>query len=418
MQSLHPIFWRAILGALVIASGIASAAPETTSARLTSVVAQAPAMQAARLRVDAARARLGAAGKFPDPRVEGMASRASNSMEGSWPKYEARLQQPLPKAGERGADKDRARAAVAMAEADFAMMAGEMAADTMMAVAEAEAANAKAALLDAQIERIQQVLASVEARIASGQGRVADRLALQSRAASMRLMAGKERLMAKDSQCDARARLGLAPKQPLPAFAIPDIARVTHEGSPAARQAIAKSDEAAAMLKMARASAKPMTAIGIQASRELMPTGNEDMVGIALMMEIPWNSRRYARADEAAAAADQAAASADNDVAGFKLEAAIARVDRAARLAGTARRLATETSARLDAEYAGLVRAAAASGAMGADSTVLMILEILEKQADTQWQVIEADAAHRAAAADLWKYTTLIAPPTATPDRT
>ena len=334
-----------------------------------------------------------------------MASRANNNMQGSWPKWEARLQQPLPKAGERAADRERATAAVAMAVADYEVMASEMAADTAMAMAEADAATARAALLDEQVARINRVLASVEARIAAGQGRAADRLALQSRAASMRLMAEKERRMAADAADSIRSLLGLGPEQALPAFAVPLFARIAPASVPAARLAAAKAAEAAAMAKMAKASANPMTAIGFQASREEMPLDTEDMVGIAFMMEIPWHSRRYARADEMAAVADEAAARAEGTAAEQRAATAVARVERAGRVAETARRLAGETRARLDAEYEALVRSTSAASGMAGESAVLMILEILEKQADAQLQVIDAEAAMRSAQAGLWKYS-------------
>lgn len=75
-----------------------------------------------------------------------------------------------------------------MSEADYALMVGEMAADTAMALAETEGANARIRLLETQVSRLDAVLRSIEARLASGGGRLADRLTVQSRVASMQLI--------------------------------------------------------------------------------------------------------------------------------------------------------------------------------------------------------------------------------------
>ncbi len=382
-----------------------SNAPPPAAALIISV-GQAPSLRAARARAEAARERTASAGRFPDPQLEAAYSRESVPLGEEYPIWEVTLSQPLPKAGERAADRDRAAAVVSMAEADYAVMAGEMAADTAMALADADAARARATLLARQIERTERVLAVVDSRVSTGSARVADRLTLQTRIASMRLMIEKDTRMADDALSDVRGRLGLPPAAALPAFSVPAPAEIDLGTVPLLRLADAKSSEARAMARMARASARPMTAVGLRIEREEQRIGNMDTIGVVFMTELPFRSRGYARAETRAALAEETAALADAESARHRARSALSRVERAERLAATARRLAGETSARLDAEYDSLIRSAGtnASGMAGGETPVLMVLEILERQADTELQVVEADYAARSARAELWRH--------------
>lgn len=369
---------------------------------LVVAVAEAPALRAAKARAEAARARVASAGRLADPELEAMYSRAREPMGEDYPMWELSLRQPLPKAGERTADRDRAAAVVSMSEADYAVMAGELSAEVAAALAEAEAAQTRAALFARQLERTEQILAAIDSRLASGSGRVADRLALQSRVASLRLMVEQETRMADDALAEVRGLLGLAPETPLPPYSAPASSEIDSDALPALRLASAKADEARAMIRMARASARPMTSVGLRFEREEMSIGNMDTVGIAFMTELPFRSRGYARAEQRAARADEAAAQAEAESARHRARAALSRAERAERLAATARRLAEQTATRLDAEYDSLVRSAGTG--MGGETSVLMVLEILERQTETKLQIIEAEAAARVARAELWRH--------------
>lgn len=402
----HPVLLLLFALALGIAPGVARAqAPGKPQAApvLEVAVAAAPTLTAARARVEAARARFDASGRLPDPELEVMASR-SDMPDDNTTMWELNLRQPLAKAGERAADRRRARAAVAMAEAEFAMLAGETAMDVAMAQAEGAAAERRIALLEAQVARMESVLASVDSRLAAGAGRLADRLTVQTRIASMRLMIEEERRMDGDARSEIAARLGAAAAGSLPGFAAPapEVLEAAH--APATRLAEARASEADAMKAMARAGGRPMTAVGVRLEREQTRMGNEDVAGLAFMTEIPWRSRRYARAEERAANAEVAAARADGVSARLRIEAAIARAERAARLAATARELGRETRARLDAEFEALLGSSAAGGAMAGESAVLMIVEILEKVTETELQVINAEAQADVARAALWPH--------------
>jgi hypothetical protein len=395
--------WLALLVALPAGVDAQQASLPNEQVDLLRAVASAPALNAASRRTTAARERVDASGRLPDVEVEGMGSRMVGPMGERATMWEVNVRQPLPKRGERAADRERARAAVSMSDADYALMAGEMAADTTMALAEAEGANARIRLLETQVGRLDAVLRSIEARIASGGGRLADRLTVQSRVASMQLMIEEERLMAADALAEARGRLGLSPEAPLPAFAAPTARDIKADEAAVVRLAAARTDEANAMMKMARASANPMTSVGVRFENERRAMGDENTLGVAFMSEIPWRSRRYARAEVRAAEAERGAAQTDATAARYRISAAVTRVDRAERLAATARRLSSETLARLNAEFDSMIRTAGVSTPMG-ESTILQTVEILEKSTDTEIQVIRADTAVRTARAELWRY--------------
>jgi outer membrane protein TolC len=396
---------RLLIACGVLAGSLVSAGePEAARASFLRAIAEAPALGAAYRRTDAARERTASAGRLADPEVEGMGSRKVGPMNERSTMWEVNVRQPLTKPGERTADRERARALVAMAEADYAVMAGEIAADTAMALAEADGARQRIRYLEAQVGRLDSVFRSLEARLAAGStGRMADRLTVQTRIAALQLTIEEEQAMAADALAAARGRLGLRPDAPLPEFAAPTVAEIKIDEAAALRLAAARSDEARAMIKVARASASPMTAVGVRFENERTAMGDENTLGLAFSSEIPWRGRRYARAEVRAAEADRAAAETDGTAARYRISAALTRVQRAERLAETARRLSGETRARLDAEYDSLVRSAGVASS-GADSSILQLVELLEKSADTELRIVRADTAVQTARAELWRY--------------
>ncbi|MFM9081836.1 MAG: TolC family protein, partial [Opitutaceae bacterium] len=154
---------RALL--LAFAAAVSAAGATEGPAPLLSAVARTPALEAARRRIDAAQTRAGAAGRLADPEVEAMASRVNGgSMGDDRSMWVFNLRQPLPRRGERAADRERATAAVSMAEADLALIAGETTADAAMALAEAEGARTRLSLLEIQHRRLGAALSSLDAR--------------------------------------------------------------------------------------------------------------------------------------------------------------------------------------------------------------------------------------------------------------
>ncbi len=397
---------RALLLALAAVAPAAgfSADPEALLAAAT----RAPAVEAARRRIDAAQARLSAAGRLADPQVEAMGSRVNGRPAGDdRSMWELNVRQPLPRRGERAADRDRATAAISMAEAEFAFAAGEAAAEVAVALAEAEGARARAALIDTQQRRLGAVLASLDARLAAGASvRLADRLTLQTRAAALELSLEEARRTAADAEAAARSRLSLAPDAPLPVLSMPDPASIRAQESPGVALAEARAAEASAMGRVARAGAAPMTSVGLRLERERGAAGSQDTIGVAFASDLPFRARDYARAGGRAAEAERASARADAESARQRVTNALGRAERAERFAETARRLTNETQLRLEAEHDALNRAVsvgAASG-MAGESAVLHAVDILDRTTETQLRIIEAETAARISRAELWRH--------------
>jgi outer membrane protein TolC len=402
---------RSLVSVAAVVSVAALGQPAPT---LLEAVAGSPTLAAARKRIDAARARIDAAGRFADPEVEAARSRVS-ALENR-DMWELNVRQPLPRRGERAADRDRAGAAVGMAEAEYALAAGDLAADVAVALAEAEAADARGRLVETQLTRVNALLQSIEARLASGaSARIADRLTVQSRVATLQLALETARRDAADAAAGARGRLGLPPSAPLPEYAAPALSEVSTLDAAALELANARVAEADANGRVARASSNPATSVGLRLERERFNLGNEDTIGLAFSSEIPWRTKRYARAEVRAAEADRAAAQADAVAARYRISSTLARAERAERLAATARRLSNETQSRLAVEHDALSRAVSVgTGGMGGESAVLHAVDILDKAIETQLQVIDAETTARAARAELWRFVSarrLLAPP-------
>ena len=145
-----------------------------------------------------------------------------------------------------------------------------------------------------------------------------------------------------------------------------------------------------------------MTSVGVRFEQERRSMGNDNTLGLALSTDLPFRSRGYARADARAAEAERSAALADADSVRHRIEATLRRVQRAEHLAGIAHRVSRETVDRLEAEYESMLRAA--STGSGQASTVLEVVELLEKTTEAEIQIIRADTAVRTARAELWRF--------------
>jgi outer membrane protein TolC len=239
----------AVLTAFTTLTPAAHAQPSAAASSLLDTVTRAPQLAAAAKRIDAARARTESSGRLADPEVEAMRSRVNDPMGDNRTMWEFNVRQPLPKRGERAADRERSSAVVSMAEADYAMNVGDVAADLAMALAEADGADARAALLTTQLARLDAALDTVQARLASGvTTRLADRLTIQSRVASLQLQFEQTQRTAADARATARGRLGLTPDAPLPAFSAPATTEINPADAATVAVATARIAEANAMV--------------------------------------------------------------------------------------------------------------------------------------------------------------------------
>ena len=372
------------------------AAPVTFLDRL----AEAPAVQAARQRVHAAHRGEGAAGRLADPMLSAGLSQRSTAAE-AWPIYEVMVEQALPRWGERDARRMKALAESGFMAAELQDVLGETAAEVASMIAEAEAARAKTTLLEGQITRASTLKASLDARIASGSAGLGEQLAVQSRIAALTVERDTSRRQVADAEEEVRARLGLEVNEALPSFAAPVATAVDPERIPGVLLARAKGGESAAMLQEAQASRSPETSIGLRYEREEVPTEPMDTIGLQVRVSLPvWRGasddlEESARFRQRAARRDEAAARA-------KARSLVGRAERAATVAASARAAAQSTQGRLDAEYASLIRTAAIQG-----TGLMPVLEVLDRLGEAEFQVIEAEAAARQAAASLWR----LAPP-------
>lgn len=361
----------------------------------------APAVLAAQERITAARRAEGAAGRLPDPMLGAGLSRTSTAMD-SWPMYGVAIEQPLPRWGERAAERAQAGAESAASVAELMDVLGETAAEVATLLAEAGSARARSALVDAQISRSSSVRAAAESRVASGTGSSAELLAVTSRLAALAVERATLQREAVDAEEEARGRLGLPATAPLPPFAAPDHAAIVADRVPGILAARAREAGAAAMFEAARATRHPETAVGLRYEREEQPGDPMDTVGIEFRVSLPvWQGA--SRDLELAASARQRAARRDEAGWRFRIRTVLGRAERAAEVAAAARTAARDTAGRLDAEYAAVIRAAAVQGGVG----LVQALDILDRLAEAERQVIEAEAAARLAEAGLWR----LAPP-------
>lgn len=362
-------------------------------------LASAPVIQAAQERVLAARRSANAAGRLPDPMLGGGYSRRSSTMD-RWPMYEAMLEQPLPRWGERDAMRAKAAAETAMSEAELLDMLGETAAEVAAMLAEAEAARARLALTEAQINRVNALQATIAARVAAGTSGIAEQLGVKSRLAALIVERDTMQRMVADAEQDVRGRLGMTATMPLPPFTAPDRTSLTLDRVPGVLAAQAKTADADAMFREARASRYPETSIGLSYEREEVPEDPMNTIGLTFRISLPVWQNASSHLEESASARRRAA---QRDAAGwqYRAQSLLGRAERASTVAATARKAAQDTKARLDVEYDAMIRAAAVQNG----TNLIAVLEVLDRVSDAERMVIEAEAAAHQAGASLWRLT-------------
>lgn len=391
---------------IVVALGVSLLGAEESSASATRTafiqsLGHAPAVQAAFERVRAGRHAVGAAGRLPDPMLSAGYSRRRSTMD-QWPMYEVMLEQPLPRWGERQAMRAKAGAQSAMSRAEFQDVLGETAAEVANMLAEAEAARAKLALVESQIARAAALQTIVVSRVSSGTGALTEQIGVKTLVATLTVERDTMRRMLTDAEEDIAGRLGLPADTALPPFAAPDVKEVQAERVPGLLAAQAKTAEAEAMFAEARSQRFPETSLGLRYERENVPDDPMRTLGVQVSISIPlW--QHSAGQQEASAHAQRRAARLDAQGWEFRMKTLVSRAQRAMTVAASARIAALETKARFDAEYDALVQSATTQNSVNLSS----ILDVLDRLAEAQRQVIEAETTARQAAASLWR----LAPP-------
>lgn len=391
--------------ALALTLALAGPAGAVAQPEFAAALAGAPALAAARHRLEAAHARASARGRLADLELEAMGTSLRDpGVGGRREAYELTLRQPLPRPRERASDRALGATAVRLAEADLALTAADLATTVAGLLAEASAARERANVNLGQAARLETALGGLEARLtAGGTTLLVERLGLQSRRTALRLAAAEEERKAADAEAEARARLGLAPTEALPAFATPAAQTIEPAETAAAALARARAEDAEAGARLARASAAAGTAVGLRMERERMGSGFLNGVGLVFSTDLPSRRAGAARAEVRAAAAERAAAQADEGASRLLAKADLDRAARAATFAEEARRLAAEITGRLEAEHEAVNRAIAAARP-GQDSALLHALDILDRTTAARLQVIAAEAELRARQAALWRH--------------
>lgn len=364
-------------------------------------IAGSPALAAARLRIEAAEREAAAAGVLPDPMLGIDGGRMRGMGETGW-MYGAMLEQPLPRWGERDAQRAEASARVREARAEYRAEVGEHAAGIAAALAEAVAATATAEVGREALGRIDALRAVIGAQVASGGASSLDLLAIDARRDAQELSIAVAGQRAADAQAEVRGRLGLSPEAPLPPFALPDPATIDADRQPEAERARASQEGAVAAAGAAASRGRPETSVGARWEREDAGLDSQtDKVSLALTVSLPVWRGSYDAGVEAARARERAAAH-EVHAAGWMARSRIGRAQRAEEQA--VRAIAAAEAAVRRAESASeTVRRQVASGT----AALPAVLDLLDRAAEARLQAIEARLLADTARADLWR----LAPP-------
>lgn len=366
----------------------------------------APEMQATEHRLYAAHARIDSSAQFPDPQIASMISNVALPSGRENLMWEVGIQQPLPQAGARSADRARAEARLDLADLQRAALLGKLATFTTQKLVEIQATEARISLLKDQQERTRQLLDSLDAQVATANAGIAARLSLQSRIDALELELAHNAQAGEDALSAVQNRLALQSIDSLREPVNSPLDSVRPEESPSYQIALKRSSEANARMRMARADAHPRSAIGFRFSREQEAMGNKDTVGIAFSTDLPWRAQGYAKAETRAARAEVHAYESDAQAENDSIQTLLARVKRAEAFAVTTERLTQSTLKRLESEYQALLTALSTGDANNENRVVslLMLLDVLDRKTDMHMQAINARALADQAHAELWTH--------------
>lgn len=304
----------AVAVALLAAAGSARAdAPAPLAALVERALAQSPELRTAEAEVRAARARLEGASALlaSNPELSGAAG-ARDGDAGRTAEWEVGLSQRVEVAGQRGARRAAARAALGAAEARLEAARARLASEVRELAGRAEAARLRAGLAEDARRLADDAVRAAERRAEAGDAaRVEVNGARVERGRALRAA-----LDAEQERAAARAELELLAG--LEPGALPELS-FTLEGAEAAAPAEAlvpaalegRRDVAAARLEVEAAEAEarlagratvPSPALGISVARE----ERADVVLGTLSLELPLFARQRAERGAAAARLDQA----------------------------------------------------------------------------------------------------------------
>ena len=214
-----------------------------------------PSVAAAALDADAAHARIGAAGRFPDPtfttEIEDIRASGSNAAPESVGRVKYTLAQTIPLWGKRGLERDVAQAEAGAADQQRRFAEQELAWRIKTVFAQAYAAEATIRISRELLATVDSIARVAESRYAQGQGNQQD--AISAEAEKGRLQLDLERLEAQRRA--AAARLNALLNRPAGApLARPEVLRpVPDAGAMPLEEVLARAQDANPQLATARA---------------------------------------------------------------------------------------------------------------------------------------------------------------------
>ena len=324
----------ALSGAILLASvGIAlpaRAVPLTFEEAISRAQANAPSLRARALGADASRAARTAAGVLPDPKlslgvdsfpISGPLAFQPSRDNFTW--VRVGISQDIPNPAKRRAQRTRADADIALAEAGTVLEARDVEVETAIAWITLAYAEKRLAAVEAVRTRLVQVVRTTPSAVAAGNARPGQTLA------------GRQSLAELDDRRDgliadvARARADLtrwtgdtAPQiaGPMPDFAVNDATlRASIDVNPLLSPSQARIAQAAADVRLAEADRK--SDFGVEASYQHRDPRFGDYVSAGITVSLPFFTRRRQGAAIAVRQAEAGKVDAEREAARRELAA-------------------------------------------------------------------------------------------------
>lgn len=308
----------AVAALALIAGGPAMAAESTATLSLEEALrltrAGHPALEAAGLTVDAARARARDAGRWPNPSLAAGVENFGGSLGSDRAETSLLIEQPIELGGDRAARAGAARAMTELSLAQRAQVVRTLEGETTERFCDAWALQERVIRLREAEEVAARAVAAAEERLKAGAGPAFER----TRALGLRALREVERGMAEADLASARDRLALMWGADSAAFGALDLPEPSRIELPALDELVTRVDDhpgvrAAAAehaaerwrVREARAARVPDLQIGTGVRHLADAGGTGLVVGLALPLPL-WNrqSGRVAAAESQLAATD------------------------------------------------------------------------------------------------------------------
>ncbi|MCY7397850.1 MAG: TolC family protein [Sphingomonas bacterium] len=315
---------------LAAAPSMANAAPMTFDAALEAAKKTAPTVRANSLGADAARAAAQAAGGLPDPKasiaiesfpISGPLAFKPSRDDFTWVRLG--LSQDIPNPAKRRAQRTRAYADIAVAEASAILEARTVAVETAIAWITLAYAQKRLAAVDAVRGKLDRLVRTTPVAVAAGNARPGQTLAGRQSLAA--LEDRRDELFATAGRARADLVRWTGDADPTVAGSIPTFTidatnlRAAIDTNPLLGPVQARSDQAAANIKLAEADRK--SDFGVEAAYQHRDPRFGDYVSAGVSVSLPFFTRRRQAALIAAGQAEAGKVGAEREAARRALEA-------------------------------------------------------------------------------------------------